>query len=127
MRCCKLLYSNGVNMNFEHSNAGKCGESCNNADVCMHNCDECLNQVYWFPQYGGRCDYDCVNLLLKHVLRYTDKCSSQIVSALQCVDPSKYPNYHIFSIGCGAAPDLMAFEEATSGKQIPIKTFSLNA
>lgn len=111
---------------FERSNAGKCGQNCNNADACVHSCDECLNQVHWFPQYGGRCDYDCVILLLKYILRYTDKYSSQIVSALQCVDLSQYPKYHIFSIGCGATPDLMAFEEATSGKQIYYKGYDRN-
>lgn len=111
---------------FDHSPAGQCGQNCNNADACAHNCDECLKQVHWFPRYGGRSDYGCENLLLRYVLRYADKYSSQIVSALQCVDLSKYPQYHIFSIGCGAAPDLMAFEEATDGKQIYYKGYDRN-
>lgn len=111
---------------FNHSDAGQCGQNCNNANACVHDCDECLKQVHWFPQFGGRRDYDCVNLLLKYALRYTDKYSSQIVSALQYVDLSKYPKYHIFSIGCGAAPDLMAFEEATSDKQIYYKGYDRN-
>lgn len=111
---------------FNHSNAGQCGQNCNNADACVHNCDECLNQVHWYPQYGGRCDYNCAKLLLKYVLRYTDKYSSQIISALQFIDLSKYPQYHIFSIGCGAAPDLMAFEEVVNGKQIYYKGYDRN-
>lgn len=111
---------------YDHSHTGKCGQECNNVNACVHDCDECLNQVHWFPQYGGRCDYDCAILLLKYVLRYTDKYSSQIISALQYIDLSKYPRYHIFSIGCGAAPDLMAFEEATIGKEIYYKGYDRN-
>lgn len=111
---------------YERSDAGECGQNCNNADACEHDCDNCLNQVHWFPQYGGRCDYDCPYLLLKYVVRYTNKYSSQIVSALQNVDLSRYPKYHIFSIGCGAAPDLMAFEEETSGKEIYYKGYDRN-
>lgn len=111
---------------FDHSNAGKCGKNCNNVDACIHDCDECLRQVHWFPKYGGRSDYDCEKLLLKYVLRYTDKYSSQIISALQHIDLSEYPQYHIFSIGCGAAPDLMAFEETTNGKQIYYKGYDRN-
>lgn len=111
---------------FNCSNAGQCGQNCNNADACEHNCDECLNQVHWFPKYKGRCDYTCANLLLKYVLRYTDKYSSQIASALQYIDLSKYPQYNIFSIGCGAAPDLMAFEEVANGKQIYYKGYDRN-
>ena len=111
---------------FDHSNAGKCGRNCNNAAACVQSCDECLNQVHWFPQYGGRSDYNCIKLLLKYVLRYTEKYSAQITSALQYIDLSKYPQYHIFSIGCGAAPDLMAFEEISSGKRIYYKGYDRN-
>ena len=112
---------------FDHSNVGKCGKSCDNVEFCVQNCDECLNQVHWFPQYGGRCDYNCAKLLLRYVLRYTEKYSAQIASALQYIDLSKYPQYHIFSMGCGAAPDLMAFEETTRGKQIYYKGYDRNS
>lgn len=111
---------------YNNSNAGKCEQNCNNVDACVHDCNECLKQVHWFPQYGGRCDYNCANLLLKYVLKYTDKYSSQIADALQCIDLLNYPQYNIFSIGCGAAPDLMAFEEINDGKQIYYKGYDRN-
>lgn len=95
---------------LENSCAGEC-EDCNNKNNCCHDCSSCLNQVHFYPRFGGRSDYDCPNLLLNYVLRYTVKYSSQIASALQCIDLSSYPEYNIFSMGCGAAPDLMAFEE----------------
>lgn len=111
---------------YDHSSAKYCGQNCNNKDYCHHDCAACLNQVHWFPRYGGRRDYDCPFLLLKYILSFTDKYSSQIASALSRVDLSRYPRYHIFSIGCGAAPDLMAFEEETSGKQIYYKGYDRN-
>lgn len=102
---------------FEKSNAGFCDCSCNNKEYCHHNCQECLNQVHWYPTHGGRSDYDCPNLLLNYVLHYTDCYSQQISEALKLVDISRYPYYNIFSIGCGAAPDLMAFEDAVDKDQ----------
>ena len=111
---------------YDNSHAGHCEQNCNNADACAHDCNECLKQVHWFPMYGGRCDYNCVNLLLKYVLKYTDKYSSQIADALQCINTSNYPRYNIFSIGCGAAPDLMAFEEMNDDKQIYYKGYDRN-
>ena len=102
---------------FEKSNAGFCDCSCNNKEYCHHDCQECLNQVHWYPTHGDRSDYDCPNLLLNYVLHYTDCYSQQISEALKLVDISRYPYYNIFSIGCGAAPDLMAFEDAVDEDQ----------
>ena len=102
---------------FEKSNAGFCDCSCNYKEYCHHDCQECLNQVHWYPTHGGRSDYDCPNLLLNYVLHYTDCYSQQISEALKLVDISRYPYYNIFSIGCGAAPDLLAFEDAVDEDQ----------
>jgi hypothetical protein len=43
---------------------------------------------------------------------------SEILYALDTIDLKKYPSFDILSIGCGAAPDLMAFELAAGGRQV---------
>lgn len=111
---------------LEDSCAGHCGSQCNNKDSCEQDCDKCLDQVHWLQNDKGRRDYDCPLLLLRYVLRFIDKYSEQIHSALRNVDLSKYPRYHIFSIGCGAAPDLMAIEEINYGKPIYYKGYDRN-
>lgn len=112
--------------NYGNSCAGHCGVQCDNKDYCEHDCDKCLDQVHWFQEGNGRRDYDCPQLLLKYVLRFTNKYSDQISSALEHVDLSRYPEYNIFSIGCGGAPDLMAFEKIAQNKQIYYKGYDRN-
>lgn len=111
---------------YDRSSAEYCGRDCNNKENCNHNCDDCLDQVHWYPKYGGRCDYTCPNLLLRYVVRFTEKYSQQIHNALDFVDTSWYPYFNIFSIGCGATPDLMAFEEVAEGKNIYYKGYDRN-
>lgn len=113
---------------YDESPHGSCG-GCGNGEFCLHDCDECLRQVHWFnPANGnhGRSDYDCPWLLLRYVGQFTERYSEQIASALRFVDLSRYPMYNIFSIGCGAAPDLMAFEELKDGKQIYYRGYDRN-
>lgn len=111
---------------YEQSSAEHCGHDCDNKSYCSHDCDECLKQVHWYPDYGGRSDYTCPNLLLRYVVRFTEKYSQQIHRALNLVNNSRYPYFNIFSIGCGAAPDLMAFEEVAKGKYIYYKGYDRN-
>lgn len=111
---------------YNSSCAGYCGGHCNNKSDCEHDCDKCLDQVHWFSGNGGRRDYDCPLLLLRYVCRFTDRYSNQISSSLQHVVLSRYPEYNIFSIGCGGAPDLMAFESIAGGKQIYYKGYDRN-
>ena len=111
---------------YEQSSAKHCGHDCDNKENCNHNCDNCLDQVHWYPRYGGRSDYTCFNLLLRYVVRFTEKYSQQIHNALDFVDISCYPYFNIFSIGCGAAPDLMAFEEVAKGKNIYYRGYDRN-
>lgn len=111
---------------FELSSAGHCGENCDNCENCSHDCNSCLDQVHWYPQYGGRSDYGCPNLLLAYVLRFSEKYSQQIRHALSFIDTTMYPFFNIFSIGCGATPDLMAFEEIANRKNIYYRGFDRN-
>lgn len=108
------------------SSAEHCGHHCDNQKYCRHDCDNCLDQVHWYPSRPGRADYTCSNLLLRYVLRFTSKYSNQITSALNLVDLSYYPQYKIFSIGCGGVPDLMAFEELDDGTDIFYKGYDRN-
>lgn len=120
---------NRCNWQYKRSFPGLCdifGSPCSNKEKCMHNCDACLDQVHWLQNGSGRRDYDCPLLLSKYVLRFTDRYSNQIHSALNNVDLSKYPEYDIFSIGCGGTPDLMAFEELSDKKKIYYKGYDRN-
>ena len=111
---------------FKTSSAGHCGDNCNNHENCSHDCNSCLDQVHWYPQYGGRSDYSCPNLLLAYILRFSEKYSQQIRHALSFIDTTMYPFFNIFSIGCGATPDLMAFEEVAKEKNIYYRGFDRN-
>ena len=113
---------------FNKSCAGKC-ENCDNPDGCSGSCVTCLEQVHWYPDNGGRSDYTCELLLLKYILNFTDRYKNQVLSIDSDIDLARYPRYDIFSIGCGATPDLMAFEEMTigSGKPIYYKGYDKNS
>lgn len=114
------------NKEYDYSCAGHCETQCNNKNNCEHNCDNCLAQVHWLQENNGRRDYNCPFLLLKYVLRFTNKYSGQVLSALGYVNLSEYPEYNVFSIGCGGAPDLMAIEEIAEGKRIYYKGYDRN-
>ncbi len=92
---------------IDGSITGCCSKYCDNQEHCEHDCDRCLDQVHWYPSKPGRADYTCSNLLLRYVVRFTEKYSQQIASALTFIDHSRYPRYNILSIGCGGTPDLM--------------------
>ena len=57
-----------------------------------------------------RDEYDCERLLDYYVCRYSYKYCSEMIYALRQKNLSNYPYFHILSLGCGGAPDLMAFE-----------------
>lgn len=61
---------------------------------------------------GGRLDYTCNNILNFYVCKYFHKYSSEIEYALNSIDSLPYKNVlNILSLGCGASPDLAAFEK----------------
>lgn len=111
--------------------AGRCGDACDNRAYCKGACDAeggCLDQVHYYPGTQGRTDYDCELLLNKYVLRFSERYEKQIFTVLRQIDLSCYDRFEIFSIGCGGAPDLMAFEELTktTGKNIYYRGFDKN-
>ncbi len=111
---------------YDPDQSGHCGVHCSNRKNCNGNCDDCLDQVHWYPSSNGRADYTCQNLMYAYVLRFTEKYSQQIATALSTVDLSEYPYFNIFSIGCGATPDLMAFEEIVGDQDIYYKGYDRN-
>ena len=86
---------------------------------CSGGCHICSEEINWHGEYpNGRIGYNCSKYLNYYVCRYSWKYCSEIIHALELVDLSKYPKYKILSIGCGGAPDLMAFEYLNENKKI---------
>ena len=83
--------------------------NCEKSGLCESDCSKCLNDLHY--HYNRiRCDYACEQLLDYYVCRYSHKYCSEIIYALETVDLSKYPFFNVLSLGCGASPDLMAFD-----------------
>lgn len=114
--CKDQFYEYGDCRNCNHP-SGECSGSC-------LNCSEEVN----FHKAGGRTDYDCQKFMYYYVCRYSCKYCSEIMYALEQIDCCKYPVYNILSVGCGGAPDLMAFEKTglAGGKKIFYKGYDVN-
>lgn len=80
---------------------------------CSGSCLKCSEEVN-FHKPGGRTDYNCQKFMYYYVCRYSWKYCSEILYALEQINLTAYPDYKILSIGCGGAPDLMAFEQILS-------------
>lgn len=85
--------------------------------ICGEHCKECLDDIH-FHEHQYRDEYDCERLLDYYVCRYSYKYCSEMIYALRQVDLSRYPYFNILSLGCGGAPDLMAFEYMKYEKSI---------
>lgn len=85
---------------------------CNHSRNCPGSCKTCLEEVHYPSKYpNGKKDYDCPNLINFYVCDYTFKYASEIWYLLKQSRVIKaMDDYKIVSIGCGACPDLMAFE-----------------
>ena len=109
----------------------ECTHNCEHilqGDEC--NCINCLEEIHYHKQYGRK-TYDCPNLVLCYGCRYLNRFTSEIRYALDVVPVIEtFDEYRILSIGCGPAPDLMAFEkyihEKNLNKRILYKGFDLN-
>lgn len=78
-------------------------------DECDGNCKLCLDDIH-FHYNRRRLHYNCERLLYYYICRYSYKYCSEMIYALRRIDLSDYPYLHILSLGCGGAPDLMAFQ-----------------
>lgn len=89
---------------------GDCTHCSHPSGKCSGSCLVCSEEVN-FHHTNGRKDYDCQKFLYYYVCRYSWKYCSEIMYALEHTDFTEYPACNILSLGCGGAPDLMAFEE----------------
>ena len=101
---------------YKGSSCTNCG-TCGNEHLCERDCKECLDDLH-FHKNKIRNAYDCEHLLDFYVCRYSYKYCSEMMYALETLDLSSYPRFNILSLGCGGAPDLMAFEYMNYRKEI---------
>lgn len=107
---------------------GDCLQCTHPTGKCSGSCLECSEEVN-FHKTCGRKDYDCQKFMYYYVCRYSWKYCSEIMYALEQINLSAYPSYNILSVGCGGAPDLMAFEEIRSAwdtREIFYKGYDIN-
>lgn len=107
--------------------SGTCRQCTHPSGRCSGSCRDCSRQVNFHE--GGRTDYDCQKFIYYYMCRYSWKYCSEILYALDKIDFSCYPAYSILSLGCGGAPDLMAFESCipeTCGKSIAYTGYDAN-
>lgn len=97
----------------QYSMCGNCLHCTHPSGRCSGSCLKCADEVNYHRE-DGRTDYDCQNFMYYYVCRYSWKYCSEIMYALEQIDLSRYPVYNILSVGCGGAPDLMAFEKKIS-------------
>lgn len=137
-RSAELYYSYGDCASRCNHPSGACNDSfirkynCENCSVnnvfssktsCNGCCLECSEEVHYRQSWRGkafRTEYDCQKLIYYYVCRYSWKYCSEIMYALENIELSKCGSYSILSLGCGQAPDLMAFEQINQigGKSI---------
>ena len=95
-----------------------CGEKCNHpSGKCSGSCADCLKEIQ-YHRTNARSEYDCKNMLRYYTCHIIWKRCSEIIYALETLDLGKYPRFDVLSIGCGAAPDLTAFQSVVRDKQI---------
>ena len=120
------------NTEYRDADTNHLCRDCNHPSECSGSCKNCLEQVHYPSKYPtGKKDYDCDNMINFYVCDYINKYASEMLYLLRKSEKLKeIDNYHIISIGCGAAPDLMAFEqyvsETDSSKKIGYLGFDIN-
>lgn len=110
-------------------------ENCNHPTMCPKDCDDkcndckiCLEQIHYHNS-NGKTDYDCPNMINYYVCCYTFKYASEILYLAMKSDLiNEISEYNILSFGCGACPDLMAFEKYNEcdGKYIRYRGIDMN-
>ena len=97
---------------------GNCGTNCTHpSGKCSGSCADCLREIQ-YHLIDGRAEYNCRNMLRYYTCHTAWKRCSEILYALETIDLRKYPEFRILSVGCGAAPDLMAFEQIADGRRV---------
>lgn len=101
------------NAEYRNTDTTHLCHDCNHPSECSGSCKNCLEQVHYPSKYpNGKKDYDCENMINFYICDYINKYASEMLYLLRKSEKLKeIEEYHILSIGCGAAPDLMAFEQ----------------
>lgn len=89
---------------------GICTHPCG---TCSRNCYDCLYQVHYPSLHpNGKKEYDCPKMLYHYVCQYSYLYATEMLCAFAAERDylSDFPYFNIISLGCGACPDLMAFE-----------------
>lgn len=106
--------------------------NCAHPSKCSGSCKLCLEQIHYPYKYQeGIKDYSCNNIINFYGCTYLYKYASELYYLIQkSMELKKIHKLHIMSIGCGAAPDLMAFEkynnETDKKKTIEYVGFDMN-
>lgn len=100
-------------------------EGCDRNQLCRQDCKNCLDDLH-FHKNEIRTDYSCEHLLDYYVCRYSHKYCSEIIYAMENIDLNKYPYFNVLSLGCGGAPDLMAFDYLGLNQSVKYKGFDIN-
>ena len=98
-----------------------CQDCCHPADGCSGGCQECMREIHSWHNSSKRLRrfrYDCVKLANEYVKSFTERYYQNILAACDPIGLRKYDDFDILSIGCGASPDLMAFEVLANGRNI---------
>lgn len=100
------------NDEFSKQDSKRVCKECKHFGECSGSCKQCLEEVHYPNRYvNGMKDYICPNMINFYVCDYSYKYASEIWYLLkEASKVKKMSEYHIMSIGCGACPDLMAFE-----------------
>ena len=100
------------NQQYHSSSCSFCNRNQVCTSLCSHNCKDCLAEIHFPSRYpNGKKSYDCERMLYYYVCDYSAKYASEMLYLLRKSTALHQINsYHILSIGCGACPDLMAFE-----------------
>ena len=100
------------NAEYRNADTTHLCHDCNHPSECSGSCKNCLEHVHYPSKYpNGKKDYDCENMINFHVCDYINKYASEMLYLLRKSEKLKeIEEYHILSIGCGAAPDLMAYD-----------------
>ena len=112
----KSLIGTIINKCHESYISSSC-DFCNHINVCPGscggNCKNCLAEVHYPNRtLNGKTDYDCERMLDFYVCDYSAKYASEMLYLMhESMALKNIDDYHVLSIGCGGAPDLMAFEK----------------
>ncbi len=96
----------------EQQRQGSCNPCTHDSNNCAGDCGTCLHEIHFPREYpNGRKKYNCEKIVNYYVCQFSNKFASEILYALYSFDDmNEYDSLNIVSIGCGPAPDLMAFE-----------------